>query len=237
MRWPVRKRSSAEGRIDGMRLALGDGVGEHVARARRRLEAASAPAAIDVEARDRRRADDRRAVRRHVDDAAPAPQHAHARELREQLADGLQRVGGDVQAALLAVGDVLVGAGADDELALVGLADVGVHRVGHHHAREHGLDRLRHQRLQREALERHTHARPRHHHAAVPGRHHAHACGRDIPAGSLDARDRPVRPAPEARHLAVLDDVDAPWHRRRARSPRPPRRGAPPRRAAAGPRR
>ncbi len=40
----------------------------------------------------RRSADDRRAIRRHVDDAAPVAQHAHAAEHREQLADRVQRV-------------------------------------------------------------------------------------------------------------------------------------------------
>jgi hypothetical protein len=46
----------------------------------RRLEAARAPAAIDEEARHGRPADDRRAVRRHVDDAAPVAQHPQASE-------------------------------------------------------------------------------------------------------------------------------------------------------------
>ena len=198
-----------EGGVDWMRLALGDRVREDVAGARRRLEAAGAPAAVDVEARDRREPDDGRAVGRDIDDAAPVAQHAQARELREQLADGLQRVRGDVQAALLAVGDVLVRAGADDELALVRLADVGVDRVGHHHAREHRLDGLRHQGLQREALERHAQARARHDHAGVAGRDDAHAQGADRPLRGLDAGDRAVRAAHEAQHLAVLDDVDA----------------------------
>src|SRR5438874_616746 len=77
-----------KGGVDGVRLALGDGVREDVAGARRRLEAAGAPAAVDVEARDRRQPDDGRAVGRDVDNAAPVAQHSEARELREQLADG-----------------------------------------------------------------------------------------------------------------------------------------------------
>src|SRR5918997_2691058 len=51
-----------EGGVDRVRLAGRDRVGEDVPGARRRLEAAGAPAAIDEEARDRRPADDRRAV-------------------------------------------------------------------------------------------------------------------------------------------------------------------------------
>ena len=143
-----------EGRVERMRLVAGDGPGEHVRRARRGLEAARAPAAVDVQARHRGLADDRRAIGRHIDDPAPVAQHAHAPEHREQLADRFQSVAGDVQSAALRVGGVGVGAGADHELALVGLADVGVDGVGHDHAREHRLDGLGDQRLQRVALER-----------------------------------------------------------------------------------
>src|SRR5436853_7466608 len=47
-----------EGGGDWMRFALGDGVREDVAGPGRRLESAGAPAAVDVEARDRREPDD-----------------------------------------------------------------------------------------------------------------------------------------------------------------------------------
>ena len=99
MRRPVRKRSSANGAAIGCGSPAAIVCGEDVARAGRRLEPAGAPAAIDVEPRHRRLPDDRRAVGRDVDDAAPVAQHAQARECREQLADRLQRVLGDVQAA------------------------------------------------------------------------------------------------------------------------------------------
>ena len=138
-----------EGRVDRVRLVAGDGVGEDVGGARGRLEAAGAPAAVDVEAGDRGLAEDRRAVGGHVDDAAPFPEHPHAAEDREDLADRRERVLDQRQAAALRVADVLVGARADDELALVGLADVGVDRVRHHDAGEDRLDRLGDQRLQR----------------------------------------------------------------------------------------
>src|SRR5262245_65814810 len=137
-----REAVDPKGGSDWVRLALGNGVGEYVAGTRRRLEAAGAPAAVDIEAGDWRQPDDGRAVGRYVDDAAPIAQHPQPRKLREQLADGRQRVRGDVKATLLAVGDVLVCAGADHELALVRLADISVDSVGHDHRRKGGLDRL-----------------------------------------------------------------------------------------------
>src|SRR3546814_6408716 len=97
-------------------------------RSGRRLEAARAPAAIDVEARHRGLAEDRRAVGRDVDDASPFAQHAHAREDRKHLTDRRNRMLDERQPATLAVRDILVGAGADNELALVGLRDIGVDR-------------------------------------------------------------------------------------------------------------
>ncbi|MNN86392.1 hypothetical protein D3C81_2038030 [compost metagenome] len=51
------------------------------------------------------------------------------------------------QAAALAVGHILVSAGTDHQVALVGLADIGMNRVGHDHTWEDRLDRLGHQRL------------------------------------------------------------------------------------------
>ena len=87
IRRPSRKRSMRERRVDRVRLVAGHGPRQQVPGARRRLEAAGAPAAVDVQARHRRLADDRRAVGRHVDDAAPVAQHAHATERREQFAD------------------------------------------------------------------------------------------------------------------------------------------------------
>ena len=142
IRRPVRKRSSVNGAAIGCGSPVAIVCGEDMAGARRRLEAAGAPAAIDEEARHRRLADDRRAVRRDVDDAAPVAQHAHAAQRRERARRWPRAYGGDVQAAGLRVGHVGVGAGADDEFALVGLRDVGVHRVRHHDAGHHRLDRL-----------------------------------------------------------------------------------------------
>src|SRR5580700_4035783 len=96
----------AEGRVDRMRLVPRYRMGEEMAGAGCRLEAAGAPAAIDVEARDRRLADDRRAVGRDVDDAAPIAQHPQAAEHREELANRLERMHRNVQPAALRIGDI-----------------------------------------------------------------------------------------------------------------------------------
>src|SRR5580704_120523 len=55
------KAVEGEGRGERVRLAPGDRMREHMARARGRLEAAGAPAAIDEQSGNRRLADDRRA--------------------------------------------------------------------------------------------------------------------------------------------------------------------------------
>src|SRR5580692_12350888 len=89
------KAVEGEGGGERMRLAPGDRMREHMARARRRLEAAGAPAAIDEKAGNRRLGDDRRAVRRDVDDAAPVAQHAHAANGGKELTDRLERMVGD----------------------------------------------------------------------------------------------------------------------------------------------
>src|SRR5271170_459441 len=81
-----------EGRRERVGLATSDRMREHMARARRRLETAGAPAAIDGETGNRRQADDRRAVGRHVDDAAPVAQHPHPPHRWKQLADRLERM-------------------------------------------------------------------------------------------------------------------------------------------------
>src|SRR5262245_3770213 len=75
----------AEGLGDGMRPVVENRVSEDEARARNRLEAAGAPAAIDIESLDIGLADDRRAVAGHVDDAAPHAQHAQSRDDRKGL--------------------------------------------------------------------------------------------------------------------------------------------------------
>ena len=86
-----------------MRLVFGDGPGEDMTGAGRRLEASSAPTAIDVEARYGRPTDDRRTVWRNIDNAAPAAQHTHPPKRWEQLADRIVCMNGDMKAAALAI--------------------------------------------------------------------------------------------------------------------------------------
>ena len=109
----------------------------------------------------------------------------------------------------LPVAVVAVDAGAHHELALVGLRDVDVHGVGHHDAVEDRLVERAHERLQRVGL--HRQAEPDHlgEDAGVSGGHERHLVRPDRAARGLDARDRPPVAAEEARHLRVLDDVDA----------------------------
>ena len=63
----------------------------------------------------------------------------------------------DLEAAALPEAGV-VDARADDQIALVRLADVGMDGVGHDHGVEHRLERLGHQRLQRMAFQWQAHA-------------------------------------------------------------------------------
>ena len=113
-------------------------------------------------------------------------------------------------AAALAVGYIGVGAGADDQFALVGLRHIGVDRVRHHHAGHHRLYRFGHQCLQRDSS-RAAGARPA---IAIttlvwPAATTPIFLRRDGAARCLHAGDRAVGVATDRGHLAVLDDVDA----------------------------
>src|SRR5690606_19463122 len=74
-----REALERERRGDGVRLVTRDEVGEGVAGPRRRLPAAGAPAAVDVEAFHRCLREDRARVRADVHDTAPLPHHAEPR--------------------------------------------------------------------------------------------------------------------------------------------------------------
>src|SRR5437867_9203646 len=82
---PGREALERETLIQRMRTVMGDGVGENPAGARRGLEAAVAPAGIEVEIIDGRLGDDRATVHRHVHDAGPFAKLAHTPESGEQL--------------------------------------------------------------------------------------------------------------------------------------------------------
>ena len=106
------------------------------------------------------------------------------------------------------VGGVGVDAGADDELALIRLTDVDVHRVRHDDAVEDRLDRLGNERLQGVALDRQAEAGHAGEHARMSGDDDADLLRADRPARRLDACDAAARNL-EGRHLAILNDVDA----------------------------
>src|SRR5690606_9804216 len=99
-------------------------------------------------------------------------------------------------------------AGAHDELALVRLADVDVHRVRHHHAVEHRLQQLGDEGLERVRLERQPDPGAGGEHRGVPGGGEGDAAGGDPAAAGVHAA-HPAAGDVEAGDLAVLDEVDA----------------------------
>src|SRR5690242_1812457 len=70
--------------VEWVRRVLGDGMREDPARAGRRLEAAVAPAAVDIEIAQRRPADDGAAIHRHIHDAPPMAHEAQPAEARKE---------------------------------------------------------------------------------------------------------------------------------------------------------
>src|SRR5699024_9495275 len=110
-----------EGGVERVRFVVRDRVGVGEARPGRALEAAGAPAAVDVEALDLRLRHDRGGVEGDVDVAAPRAQQVRAGEDREELDRGGQLLLDDMEAAPLAVAVVGVDPGTHDELALVRL--------------------------------------------------------------------------------------------------------------------
>nr|GFD55520.1 hypothetical protein [Tanacetum cinerariifolium] len=93
-------------------FALRQARSEDVARSRGRLEATGAPTAVEEHVRHRRLGNDRARIRRGVDDAAPLTVHAHARQHREHLDDGLNGVFDDRVRTALTVAHPAVDTGA-----------------------------------------------------------------------------------------------------------------------------
>ena len=116
-------------RVQRMRLIVGNGVRIRPTGTRCCLEATRTPSAVEIEAFDIRLADDRACIRRYIHNPAPLPVHPHAREHREHFDDRLESPFNDVKAAALTEARVLIDARTDHQIALVGLADIGVHRV------------------------------------------------------------------------------------------------------------
>ena len=87
---------------------LSNGMGENPARARRGLEAAGAPSAVEIQAFNRSLADYRTGIGTDVDDATPMAQHPHTTEEWEQLHHSGQVTFENRQAAAEAVACVRV---------------------------------------------------------------------------------------------------------------------------------
>src|SRR5579883_3309170 len=191
-----------------MRAVVGDGVGKDPARARRRFEPAGAPAAIDVEAGDWRQPDDGARIGRAIDDSCPLPQHAQPAEDRKQVENRGELILRDAEARTLRVGDPIVACAADDELALIGLADRDMGLAEHDDGVEHRFQRLGDIGLDGKALDRKAQPGARHDGADMPRRGDRDLLRRDGAAARLDP-DHPAALAADAGDEAILDDVDA----------------------------
>src|ERR1700728_5049379 len=117
-------------------------MGEAPPGAGRRLEAAVAPAAVEIEPLDRRLADEGRAIHGHVHDARALPENAQARERRHHRDRRAHQVLDQRKIAALRIGIVAVEVAAEYEAALVGLADVEMASPECRDAVDIGLDRL-----------------------------------------------------------------------------------------------
>src|SRR5882757_2532708 len=126
-----------------MGLVARQQVREAPARSRRRLEAAVAPAGVEIETTYRRSVDDGGAVHRHVNETAPGTQHAYPADRRHQRHAALTDVFDGREVAALGVGVVAVDIAAEHQAALVGLADIEVPRPEGDDAGNERLDRFR----------------------------------------------------------------------------------------------
>ena len=113
-----------------------------------------------------------------------------------------------VEAAALAVTVVGVDAGADDQFALVRLADITVYGAGHDHGIQHRFQGFRHVSLQWVALQ--GQAQPGHprQHAGMAGDDNTNPIRLDAAAAGLDAGHPAIVPV-DAGDLALLDNIDS----------------------------
>ncbi len=108
----------------------------------------------------------------------------------------------------MGVGCVAIDAGAYHQFALVGLAHIGMHLVGHD---DRGHDRFygfRYQGLQGVAFQGQANTRHGRQHRGMPRRYNAHQGRANITQGGPHALD-PARLDIETRDLAILDDIHA----------------------------
>src|ERR1035438_1491298 len=116
----------AKGGSGFVRLVGGQQMGKCPAGCRRCLEAAVAPAGIQIEAIEWSAIDDRRSVHRHVRDAAPASKQARTADHRHERHAALANVLDRRQVAAARIAVVAVDIAAKNQTALVGLADIEV---------------------------------------------------------------------------------------------------------------
>ena len=131
-----------KGRVQRMRLVVGNGMREHPAGTGRGLEAARAPAAIEIQALQRRFADSRTGIRAGINNATPLPQHAHPAENREQFHNSRQGAFDNIETAALAIAGISINTRADHQLTLVGLTDITMHCVRHNDGMQYGFKRF-----------------------------------------------------------------------------------------------
>src|ERR1700731_2572785 len=98
-----------------MRIIACNGGGKDLAGARRRLEPARSPAAIDIKTWHRGLADDGRSIGSAVPAPAPVAQHAPPPECPKHLADWFEPVPRNMQCAGLRIRPVLIGRRPDHE--------------------------------------------------------------------------------------------------------------------------
>ena len=97
---------------------------------------------------------------RHVDEAAPVPQNAQSPEARPKRDAALDDVFDGRKVSALSIGIVAIEVAAEDQAALIGLADVEVAGTECHDAIDGRLDALGDESLDDVALDRQ--AQPRH---------------------------------------------------------------------------
>src|SRR5262249_6345836 len=191
-----------------VRLILGDEMGKTPARSRRRLEAAIAPAGVEIEAVDRGFVDNGRAVHGHVEQAAPRAQDAQAPDQRHERHAPLAHIFDDRQIPTLGVGIVALDVAAEHEPALIRLTDIEMTRAeGHHHV-DQGLHALGDEGLHRVTLDRKAEACERCNARGIASAGQRYFLRRDVALLRLDPEYAPLADA-EAGRSTILDDVNA----------------------------
>ena len=113
---------------------MGNGMSKHPAGAGCCLEATRAPAAIEIQSLDGHLADDRTGIRADINNAAPLAHQSQATEHRKQFTHGLDGALDYLETAALTVPGEMVDTRTNHQLAFIGLRDITVYSVGHHHS-------------------------------------------------------------------------------------------------------